>query len=496
MLIVIVQLILGLIAGGALFLGWRAILLRNRTIGLIVGGGLALRLIGGQVLYWIAVLEVPIFRALHSRDGFWFFALDSIGYFRRASRISSDGLSAVLIPADAVNAPFFVHAYALTLFLFGAIPVAAVLLNAFAYIGTTSIMARIGGSDRLCVLSVAALAFSPSMILWSLQGLKDVVFFFLITALLGAAWLWQRSQLEGTGVRSPLAAGVAILAALYGIGGIRWYFAALFLAMLVPFLFVVALRSRARVRAFAATLVLIPMMIVVTAVPLRRHLLPTAQSLAARNYNPAEMVLFMMMRARSSFDRAGGATLIGAGPALEPVDARDESAANPESRKRVERRKSRAASEPTARARRTGDDSRRPRVSVPQSHAGRLLAGVSAMVLPRAVGNRLGLVDIRGGRGLFLFAEVGTIWFDGMMALVAVAIYTSVRRGTWRSPVVWMVFAVAVTLGGILAYTVSNFGTFFRHRDMVMMLLALVPVMIASERRRIDRVSSEVTGAS
>jgi hypothetical protein len=41
-----------------------------------------------------------------------------------------------------------------------------------------------------------------------------------------------------------------------------------------------------------------------------------------------------------------------------------------------------------------------------------------------------------------------------------------------------------VTLTLMLAYTVTNFGTLFRHRGMMLMGLILVPLLVANELAR------------
>jgi hypothetical protein len=53
-----------------------------------------------------------------------------------------------------------------------------------------------------------------------------------------------------------------------------------------------------------------------------------------------------------------------------------------------------------------------------------------------------------------------------------------------------MILMVTLAVGGALAYAVSNFGTLFRHRDMVLLGLALLPLALAEQRS--DRAEETV----
>lgn len=98
------------------------------------------------------------------------------------------------------------------------------------------------------------------------------------------------------------------------------------------------------------------------------------------------------------------------------------------------------------------------------------------MILPRAIAQRLGILDVRGGRGLWLFVEVDTITFDVVCVFCLAALIGAVKRRELRAPVFWLIFMVTIVVGGLLAYTVSNFGTLFRHREMVLLGLLLLPL--------------------
>ncbi len=101
------------------------------------------------------------------------------------------------------------------------------------------------------------------------------------------------------------------------------------------------------------------------------------------------------------------------------------------------------------------------------------------MVLPQWIAQRIGLIDVHGGRGLWLLVEVDTLVFDAVLIFAIVSVIRAMRRRTLRSPDFWMLLIVTLTIGGALAYTVSNFGTLFRHRNMFLIGLALLPLVAA-----------------
>jgi hypothetical protein len=121
-------------------------------------------------------------------------------------------------------------------------------------------------------------------------------------------------------------------------------------------------------------------------------------------------------------------------------------------------------------------------LKMPSTPAARLLAGATAVLLPHSVAVHLGLLDIRGGRGLWWFADIDTVFFD---VILVVAFAVSLRGGnriTFRNPVIWFVTIVIVLITGPLLYTVSNFGTLFRLRAMIYVFAALLPLALANDR--------------
>jgi hypothetical protein len=119
---------------------------------------------------------------------------------------------------------------------------------------------------------------------------------------------------------------------------------------------------------------------------------------------------------------------------------------------------------------------------VPQSTFARVTAGLTAVVLPHFLGERLGLIHIGGGRGLWAIVETDTLFFDGLLFVVLYYVFRALLRGAWRNPSFWLVVISTAGVTLLLAYTVSNFGTLFRHRGMIFISLCLLLVVARDTR--------------
>ncbi len=97
-----------------------------------------------------------------------------------------------------------------------------------------------------------------------------------------------------------------------------------------------------------------------------------------------------------------------------------------------------------------------PAAARKESWVQHIVVGFAALFVPRFVGQELGLFRIAGGRGFCAFADLDTLFLVG---------------------------AAVVTCG--LAYVVTNFGTLFRLREMVLVCLAVLP-LAATEPARLD----------
>jgi hypothetical protein len=62
------------------------------------------------------------------------------------------------------------------------------------------------------------------------------------------------------------------------------------------------------------------------------------------------------------------------------------------------------------------------------------------------------------------------------------------------SPLFWLVFFFTGAMAVGLMYTVTNFGTLFRHRDMILLGLALLPLAAGLDRDEPSSADSAVSG--
>lgn len=135
-----------------------------------------------------------------------------------------------------------------------------------------------------------------------------------------------------------------------------------------------------------------------------------------------------------------------------------------------------------------------PAEVLPQSTFTRVIAGLTAVVLPHFIGERLGLIHIGGGRGLWAIVETDTLVFDALLMLAFYYVFGALSRGAWRNPSFWLVTITTAGITLLLAYTISNFGTLFRHRGMIFIGLCLT-LVVARETPR-DPIQNDVSSES
>jgi hypothetical protein len=97
------------------------------------------------------------------------------------------------------------------------------------------------------------------------------------------------------------------------------------------------------------------------------------------------------------------------------------------------------------------------------------------------VAQPLGLVRIGGGRGFWWFADFDTIVFSLVLLYATFRCIRALRRSTARAtPLFVLVVLVFVFTAGPLIYTVNNFGTLFRLRQMLYVLAVAAPLTLRS----------------
>lgn len=430
----------------------------------IAGIGLLARAFIGEALFWISYLRLPLGRSLQTGDGLWFFAIDGAWYMADARDLVHQGLHATLL----MNAQYPSRAYIqiLTAFVaaFGGVASVALLLNLVAYLATCALLVRLQPRVNAAVLvALAAVAFGPAMLLWSLQPLKDTLFAFLLTALIFALGRWQE--------RPRFLPAAAMVVLIYPLATLRWYVAVILWAMSAFFFVLTALRMPRRrgwaLLAGAALFLLLSQAIRFGGTGdmnpmIERFIDPHTAVDAFRR--PVE-VTNALKKARNGFEHLHGGTTIAPGHTL-----------------------AKASPSPAAPPQPTAPAAPAPRPAAPvaapapapapppaPSETARLISSFAAAFLPRIVGQSLGLLQVGGGRGLWLFAELDTLVLDAVFAF-AIVYCIRARRGI--TPLFVLLLLVFLALAGPLLYTVNNLGTLVRLRGMLYLLGAALPLTL------------------
>jgi len=118
------------------------------------------------------------------------------------------------------------------------------------------------------------------------------------------------------------------------------------------------------------------------------------------------------------------------------------------------------------------------------TRAARLFAGAGALLVPSSIGQWIGLFQIGGGHAFLWFSDLDTIVFDLVGFAAIFWVIRAIRSGSLRNPIFWMIAAVTLMITVPLAYTVTNFGTLFRLREMIYIGLALIPLSLAMVRKQ------------
>ena len=531
MLIAIVQTLLTAAASFVLWRAWRALEGRGKTSAIITAGFLV-RALASQILFWISWLRLPIGRSLQVGDGVWFFALDGAAYLGYARVLISRGLKSIVFVDPIYQSRTFTQAFTMFAATFGAVASTAILFNCAAYLATCALILRVAPprAERARVFALAAVAFGPSMVLWSLQPLKDTFFFLLLILLVASFKEWQNLW-QRTGVSAKRAAGLCALliaATVYEIAGTRWYVSAIIVGGSLIFLSLVASMARPRLNAALPAALLF----LLIALAFRAGGDADLPDPVQNAIDPGSLfhhravtipVTHLLASTRNGFEATPGATSIRPGTALvaaptkvaavKPVSSAPLPAAQNHARHSARAKPMPVAKAPPPTTEKTkGTESSVPSVpSVvkiakasppsapppapppapaavpvvavpgppPAGLSAEIVSGMAAMFVPRLIAQPAGLVRIGGGRGFWLFADADTLTFDFVILFAFAYCAHSVFRKEGRvTPLFILVALVFVALAGPMIYTVTNFGTLFRLRQMLYILAALLPLTL------------------
>lgn len=498
MTIAILQALLAIGGCYGLWRLWRALAGHGRA-SLIIGAGFLLRAFGSLLLFWISWLRLPIARSLQLGDGLWFFAIDGQWYMGYARELLSRGPKAIVFVGTNYASRIFTQWLTLFTGAFGVVASTSILLNCFLYLAACGLILRIAARDeRPRDFALAAIAFGPSAILWSLQPLKDTFFAFLIVAMVA---LWREWQKLWSGEVPHRARSIALCAfamwyTVYAIAGTRWYVGAFVAAFSLPFLGLVANLPRPRL---AGSMIAVVLFLALghafftggaSDIPVLQR--PAAQ--VRTTFHPqmqAQTAKLVLTNARRGFETTPGSTMINPGPALQkvvPSVAAPPSVATPSVVPSVVPVTKAPPPTPPKDAP-TGPPvhKRKPRPKpnlnvppeTPQSLAGKIAIGAAAMFIPRVLAQAAGIVRIGGGRGFWLFADLDTVVFDFVVFFaLAFSARAIIRRERRVTPLFILVLLLFAALTGPMIYTVANFGTLFRLREMIYVSAALLPLTL------------------
>jgi hypothetical protein len=423
---------------------------------LIIAGGFLFRAFAGCALFWISFLELPIARPLQVGQGFWFFALDGTWYFELATMYAAAGLKAIALVPGLMPSPFYIQLLALFEYAFGRVASVGILFNAFCYLATAAVLAWLSKRDarmaRPAAIALLIVSFAPGFALWALQPLKDPLFDCLLVSFIAACVAWQdlwRDAAERRVLPRAAALTAAFFALTYAIGSIRWYTAFALWVTLPLFALAIWIAAPRRGRAVLATLLL--MVVCSRAILLGgdgylpkqvRTVLQPVKAIRGSEH-PLDFLSWLDF-IRRGYDNTPAATMIAAGPLMARPDAV------------------------------TNDEGLR----MPASRGERIFAGVIAAFVPRFIAQPLGLIVIGGGRGFWMIVDADTIVLDALLVFVIVVFVRDIRARRTIAPAAVLVLASIIAIGVPLLYTVNNFGTLFRLRQILVVELCLLPLVM------------------
>ena len=479
----IVQLLVGLAVCWLALAGYRSIRRRSAILGVIVALGVLGRVIVGLILFGISYLELPIAESLQAGGGFWLIAVDATVYYDYALWVIEQGFFG--IDYARVHSGFFVQILSIWMLLVGASPLAGLLLNVCTYLATCVLIVTAyrplddWRQDLPCLVAVGAYSFWPAIFIHGTQPLKDDFFFALIALISMALLIVLRAIVYGWraagGFRIIAFAFAVVLAASFGLAGIRWYFPIIICGALVTVFALFLLRGRLTSLPFylaaAASLVIA---VWLAAGGFRNFassfLFPSAGGspfALVRSIDDIPSALVeMMRRARYGFLLAAGNTNFGS-----PLN-------DGTGRRRLR----------TLRGRLIDDNSPLSDVewaavrATPRTFGEHVVAasrGLVVVFVPISVLRATSFVRFEGGRGVLPLADLDTVFQDVAIISLLVLVWRRRRQIGTRMPFAAFCLILAGATAVLLGYVVTNYGAMFRMRPMMAIPLCVLVVAVS-----------------
>jgi len=109
----------------------------------------------------------------------------------------------------------------------------------------------------------------------------------------------------------------------------------------------------------------------------------------------------------------------------------------------------------------------------------RFFSSIAATLVPRAIAQKLGWIRVGGGRGFWFFADLDTIAFDIVLFFAVITCARQLVRSRFRMTPMFVQVVLLFMIAALpLIYAIANFGTLFRHRQMIYLGLCLLPVAL------------------
>jgi hypothetical protein len=463
--------------------GYRWVRRRSAVLGVIVASGVLGRVIIGLILFGISYLELPVAESLQAGGGFWQIAVDATVYYDYALWAIEQGIFS--IDFARVHSGFFVQILSIWMLLVGTSPLAGLLLNVLTYLATCVLIVTAyrplddWRQDLPCLVAVGAYSFWPAIFIHGTQPLKDDFFFALIALVSVALLTVLRAIVYGWraagGSRLVAFALAVVLAASFGLSGIRWYFPIIVCGALVTVFVLFLLRGRLTSLPFylagGASLVIA---IWLAAGGFRNlastFLFPsggTSPLAMVRGIDdiPAALVE-MMRRARYGFLIAAGNTNF-ATPLHDGGEGR-----------RMRRLRGGFVNDSLP----LSDVEWAAVRATPRTFGEHVVAasrGLVVVFVPISVLKATSFVRFEGGRGVLPLADLDTIFQDvAIIALLALVWRRRQQIGT-RMPFAVFCVVLAGATAVLLGYVVTNYGAMFRMRPMMAIPLCVLVVAVS-----------------
>jgi hypothetical protein len=440
---------------------YRWVGLRSAALARLFATGLIVRAVFGVALFFISFFGWPFFRSLQLGGGFWTLALDGRSYYEAAANAAVHSLASI---SDTFPSPMYMRTLAVWMRIFGISPASALLLNVAVYAACVPLILMTAGiGDRAeprettgAIVTVAALTFSPALLVFGTQPLKDSLCVLLIIATIcGARVMYAADSAQNRSPAVNIAIGTLLMTVgVYGLAGIRPYVCILIMVAVAAaagarLLTNVSLKRRLRDALRDGVLVAVLWIVFVSGAG------PYAQP-----YQSAILSVFSSPRApvkafdsaRAGFTASGGATLIET-PSGGVLGEKAEVA------------------EPTP-----------PLSRSVAARIGRLVRGLLVFLVPVSALAAASIVTFSGGQGLLVVTDLDTIAIDLTVAFSLGLLILSLKRDRLTSATLF-----ALVLGFLLtvsmSYVVTNYGTLFRLRLMGVTPLWMVPVLLPWRRQ-------------